>query len=856
MYQRFPDFFNNKNPSHEDAFNWPAPTSSTTSPPVEVVDVEAMQPASASSSPSRRPKQPQGSRTKPKEIKATQFYGRGHGQGTIVDILIEKHRKPAASSPRRGNMDFSTALAGSQKLACDAAATATKALLPLSDQQSLEMLFPNIRPSSAAAPAKPIEIKTQDSKSDSVVVVDSSPRALKTGSPARSESHYETITPTQSPRTTHMRPTRKVPQSFSEPKRRSDRMQPAPNSDGANFMKNMSKSRTHKPALDFAKTDDDAEPRAKRRLGHFPELPVARLIRAGEVSRRQSDNVILKVHVDVRILADGIEVASITQRQIAKIRIVRPFFSGDVRKATYGQLAIFTHTEGLTIAEAPFPDISRFVNQVRDVPIHHLFDAADEKETTEVREAVQAAVQGRKRKASGEHAPTPKPATPNVELFRFPPQGKNVVTVKQEDYNRLDDGEFLNDVVVEFTLRYLLAQADQGLQEEIHLFNSFFYEQLSYKEEGARRSAVPDTSGYDRVKKWTSKIDLFSKKYIFIPINENMHWYLALIYNPGALLENDAEDADVIDVSEPLEMDSDERALTLAVENSMLEQGNSATVLDFDDEAREGTNLTQAARAICIEDPMDVDEPHSVPTVESNGPIEVEIVHEGHEPSLTQKQRKKIKRKSLTAQEEAEKLAREAEKHEAKTVEAMKHCHIIILDSLENKHPGSIKRLKQYLVCEAMSKRNTEIDPKQIMGIHAKVPQQPNFCDCGVYLSYYVEVFLRDPLKYLNIIFNRLVGDQHWFAVQDVQKKRVETKQIMDKLASEAARRKAAEAAEARRKAEHKEQKALAGTAIKAATAAAASRSPPKLTRSERLQKYREEDNKRKSQSSGILMGD
>ncbi|KAJ3182706.1 hypothetical protein HDU87_008045 [Geranomyces variabilis] len=733
------------------------------------------------------------------------------------------------------------------------------------------------QPNSAASSANRVEIEIEDAKSDSPVIVNSSPRALNTGSPAKSESRYETITPTQSPRTTQLRPTRKVPQA--EPARRSDRMQPAPNSDvgfiasaahwltsaiaypifqGANFMfmKNVSNSRTHKPALNFEKTDTDLEPKSKRRLGHFPELKVARLIHEGVVFRRESDNVILKVHQDASINADGITIISICQSKIAKIRVVGDMCSGNVRRATYGQLAIFTHTGDLTIAEAPFPVIDRFVSQAREVPIHHLIETADEAEIAEVREAVQAALQGRKRKASGEHAPTPKPAAPSVELFRFPPEGKNVVTVKQDDYNRLDDGEFLNDVVVEFTLRYLLAQADSNLQEQIHLFNSFFYEQLSYKEEGTKRSAVPDPSGYDRVKKWTSKIDLFSKKYIFIPINENMHWYLALIYNPGALLEVDAEDTEVIDISEPLEMDPDEIALTLAVEKSMFEHGSSSMVLDLDNEAREGANLTQAASAISLDEPMDLDEPNNAPTGESNGSIEIDLLHEDPEPALAQKQRKKIKRKSLTAQEEAEKLAREAEKHEAKTVEAMKHCHIIILDSLENKHPGSIRRLKQYLVFEAKAKKNIEIDPKDITGIHAKVPRQPNFCDCGVYLSYYVEVFLRDPLKYLNIIFNRLVGDQHWFAVQDVQKKRVETKQIMDKLTSKATRRKAAEAAEARRKAEHKEQKTLAGTAMKAVTAAAASRSPPQSGRSDRLRQYQEEESKRKSQSSGILMGD
>ncbi|KAF9113200.1 hypothetical protein BGX27_002041 [Mortierella sp. AM989] len=42
---------------------------------------------------------------------------------------------------------------------------------------------------------------------------------------------------------------------------------------------------------------------------------------------------------------------------------------------------------------------------------------------------------------------------------------------------------------------------------------------------------------YDAVKSWTNKIDIFSKKYIIIPIHENLHWYLAIISNPGLLLQ-------------------------------------------------------------------------------------------------------------------------------------------------------------------------------------------------------------------------------------------------------------------------------------------------------------------------------
>lgn len=43
--------------------------------------------------------------------------------------------------------------------------------------------------------------------------------------------------------------------------------------------------------------------------------------------------------------------------------------------------------------------------------------------------------------------------------------------------------------------------------------------------------------GYDSVKKWTKAVDVFQQDLIIVPVNENLHWYLAVIYNPRALIE-------------------------------------------------------------------------------------------------------------------------------------------------------------------------------------------------------------------------------------------------------------------------------------------------------------------------------
>lgn len=41
---------------------------------------------------------------------------------------------------------------------------------------------------------------------------------------------------------------------------------------------------------------------------------------------------------------------------------------------------------------------------------------------------------------------------------------------------------------------------------------------------------------YPTMKRWTKRIDLFSKEYIVIPINAYKHWNCMIVVSPGSLL--------------------------------------------------------------------------------------------------------------------------------------------------------------------------------------------------------------------------------------------------------------------------------------------------------------------------------
>ncbi|KAG8936385.1 hypothetical protein FRC02_002609 [Tulasnella sp. 418] len=127
------------------------------------------------------------------------------------------------------------------------------------------------------------------------------------------------------------------------------------------------------------------------------------------------------------------------------------------------------------------------------------------------------------RRSTRKKNPTPvanSAAVSDTELILiYPP-----LHISKGDLARLEPDEFLNDTLIEFGLKHWmnrLQATNPALADQIWVFNSFFYKKLSDK-----------GNGYNSVKKWTAKVDIFQKKYIIVPINEQFHWYLAIIYEP------------------------------------------------------------------------------------------------------------------------------------------------------------------------------------------------------------------------------------------------------------------------------------------------------------------------------------
>nr|XP_024365449.1 ubiquitin-like-specific protease 2 isoform X2 [Physcomitrium patens] len=120
----------------------------------------------------------------------------------------------------------------------------------------------------------------------------------------------------------------------------------------------------------------------------------------------------------------------------------------------------------------------------------------------------------------------------SIDAFKvlvYPQGDPDAVTITRKDIKILNPFEFLNDTIIDFYIKYLQQTtiAPKKL-ENLHFFNSFFFSKLA--EDG-----IGGPAAFERVKKWTRKVNIFEKDFIFIPVNQSLHWSLIIICHPGQM---------------------------------------------------------------------------------------------------------------------------------------------------------------------------------------------------------------------------------------------------------------------------------------------------------------------------------
>ena len=375
----------------------------------------------------------------------------------------------------------------------------------------------------------------------------------------------------------------------------------------------------------------------------------------------------------------------------------------------------------------------------------------------------------RQSKAVIERTPTPPPPPPRWteihdlepwhQSVMYPTTGTGRTVVDFEDIERLDEGEFLNDNLVGYALRRIEEDMAPEHKSKVHFFNSYFFTSLTSK---SGRKAF----NYDAVKKWTKQKDLLNTPYIVVPINENLHWFVAIICNlpdlvrKPALLDDDA--ANIAETPAPSQ-------------RSSVQPSPIRDIDEIQDSQDSKKPDEQAMRQLSLDEAGEVKASgNEVYAFDDNGKL-VDRVSETH-------------CEGESTQEAGKQSGKNSKKRAAPSLRKYPTDKptIITLDSFGVGHPGQVSTLKKYVEAEALDKRGMDAAAASIQGMTASgIPLQSNYCDCGLYLVGYVEEFAKDPEGFVNKVLNRELDQESHFASFDPSQKRAEIRDDLLRLHAE-----------------------------------------------------------------------
>ncbi|XP_069830758.1 sentrin-specific protease 6 isoform X2 [Dendropsophus ebraccatus] len=416
-----------------------------------------------------------------------------------------------------------------------------------------------------------------------------------------------------------------------------------------------------------------------------------------------------------------------------------------------------------------------------------------------------------------------------------PPPAKGGISVTNEDLHCLNEGEFLNDVIIDFYLKYLVLEKLRDKADKIHIFSSFFYKRLNQRE----RRNLQDTANltlqqrrHGRVKTWTRHVDIFQKDFIFVPLNEAAHWFLAVICFPGleapVYYPNRYYQANSNPSAAMTQTDDNHTSASSGESQSSLQSGTSKsppkklpskkqTVASGD--ASSGTedgNTPGNRRSHCAtrhslrkneqglqESDASLKSPFlqtdsnaknvngianecKTPVKQVDGLHRIQISY-----SDPPEEQKKSEEEFIDFSDDQDNLdessddggladdnfTSEAGKWHLKPLLCKQPC-ILLMDSLRGPSRSTVvKTLREYLEVEWEVKKGSKRSfSKEFMkGSNPRVPQQNNFSDCGVFVLQYVESFFENPIQSFDLPMNLT----DWFPQQRMKTKREEIRNLI-----------------------------------------------------------------------------
>ncbi|XP_023988729.1 sentrin-specific protease 6 isoform X4 [Physeter macrocephalus] len=421
-----------------------------------------------------------------------------------------------------------------------------------------------------------------------------------------------------------------------------------------------------------------------------------------------------------------------------------------------------------------------------------------------------------------------------------PPPAKGGISVTNEDLHCLSEGEFLNDVIIDFYLKYLvLEKLKKEEADRIHVFSSFFYKRLNQRE---RRNLQETTNlsiqqkRHGRVKTWTRHVDIFEKDFIFVPLNEAAHWFLAVVCFPGlekpkyepnphyhenTVTQKCSTVEDSCISSSASEMDScSQNSAAKPVIKKMLNRKHCVAVTDSNNEQEESDpryrrNISSVKCSLKkINHTASENEESNkgesacqkvVDRTKSENGLQNEYLSSMHHTDGLSKIRLNYSDESAEGskmlEDELIDFSEDQDNQDDSSDDgflADDNCNseigqwhlkptvckqpcILLMDSLRGPSRSNVvKILREYLEVEWEVKKGSKRSfSKDVMkGSNPKVPQQNNFSDCGVYVLQYVESFFENPILNFELPMNLT----NWFPSPRMRTKREEIRNIILKL--------------------------------------------------------------------------
>ena len=100
------------------------------------------------------------------------------------------------------------------------------------------------------------------------------------------------------------------------------------------------------------------------------------------------------------------------------------------------------------------------------------------------------------------------------------------IKMTRRDYQKLEPGEYLNDTLIMFWLKFY-QHFCYPHPEEVHIFDTHFYSKMVAETDSLDGLKLQ----YDCVKRWTRKKNLFAKKFLVFPICVEEHWSVVVVGN-------------------------------------------------------------------------------------------------------------------------------------------------------------------------------------------------------------------------------------------------------------------------------------------------------------------------------------